>query len=323
MHPKNIYSSNKPDFDKLATKYAKLRHFCTLNKKGKFTVDFNSNECVGALTEALLKENFDLEVVFSSNNLIPRLSNRLDYLLTIDDVIEANLVDKNVSIAGVDIGTGAYVIYPLLGSKLLKWSFVGTETDQKSIEYGKIIINNNKLDHLISIVHNESSDTIFNCTEQLIPENKFVFSMCNPPFFTDDEVTAKFNRFYSETFVNKWTETSRDDPRSTTIATISELSTKGGEVEFVGNMIKESLDLSNKINLFTSLVGKKSSIALLLPKLKEINHKVYEIIQGKTMRWIIMWSFDEKFEFPDIQQGSTKRKIQSKKTNNLKRLKTT
>lgn len=44
------------------------------------------------------------------------------------------------SVRIVDVGTGASLIYPLLGSSAFGWSFVGTEIDPSSVEHaGKLL----------------------------------------------------------------------------------------------------------------------------------------------------------------------------------------
>lgn len=73
--------------------------------------------------------------------------------------------------------------------------------------------------------------------------------------------------------------------------------TPGGEVAFVSRMIEESLVLRDRVQWYTSMLGKFSSIAVLVQKLRNKgigNYAVTEFVQGsKTRRWAIAWSFED------------------------------
>ena len=72
-----------------------------------------------------MKHCFNLEWDCPIDNLCPRIPARLNYLVWI------NLQVKNIKIA-LDVGTGATLIYPLLGWKLFDWKFIATEIDKES-----------------------------------------------------------------------------------------------------------------------------------------------------------------------------------------------
>lgn len=73
--------------------------------------------------------------------------------------------------------------------------------------------------------------------------------------------------------------------------------TPGGEVAFVSRMIDESLVLQDRVQWYTSMLGKLSSVATLVQKLRDKgvgNYAVTEFVQGsKTRRWGIAWSFED------------------------------
>jgi methyltransferase len=74
------------------------------------------------------------------------------------------------------------------------------------------------------------------------------------------------------------------------------LSTEGGEVEFVKRMIDESVIYKDRIRIYTSLLGKKSSLVALKKYLKTLSilkHQDFIIGQGRTCRWILAWTFDD------------------------------
>ena len=63
------------------------------------------------------------------------------------------------------------------------------------------------------------------------------FCMCNPPFFSDE----------SETTGNQSRSGTRPRPSSVCTGTVTETVTTGGEVEFVGGVIEDSLELKTRI----------------------------------------------------------------------------
>jgi len=77
----------------------------------------------------------------------------------------------------------------------------------------------------------------------------------------------------------------------------TEMVTSGGEVAFVSKMIDESLALQDRVQWYTSMLGKFSSVEVLAKRLREKrvdNYAVTEFVQGsKTRRWGIAWSFDD------------------------------
>lgn len=77
----------------------------------------------------------------------------------------------------------------------------------------------------------------------------------------------------------------------------NEMVTAGGEVAFVSQMIGESFVLRDRVQWYTSMLGKFSSVPVLVQKLREKsvdNYAVTEFVQGtRTRRWGIAWSFDD------------------------------
>ncbi|GMS90843.1 hypothetical protein PENTCL1PPCAC_13018, partial [Pristionchus entomophagus] len=124
MHARNSYA-RPPDFARLAATYADLRPHCRLISNGKVHLDFSDDGAVRALTRALLREDFGLDVDLPAGSLCPRIPQRLNYLLWIEDVIVASGLDGD-GVRGIDIGTGASCIYALLGARRFGWSFIAT-----------------------------------------------------------------------------------------------------------------------------------------------------------------------------------------------------
>jgi 23S rRNA (adenine1618-N6)-methyltransferase len=109
--------------------------------------------------------------------------------------------------------------------------------------------------------------------------------MCNPPFYESkaDMLTSA---------------TAKQRPAFTACTgSETEMVTPGGEVAFVSRMIDESLVLQDRVQWYTSMLGKLSSVATLVQKLRDKgvgNYAVTEFVQGsKTRRWGIAWSFED------------------------------
>ena len=72
--------------------------------------------------------------------LIPTVPLRLNYLLWLQDIFKSTS-----KLDGIDIGTGASCVYPLLAGKLMEWKFVATETDELNFNYACHNVDQNKL----------------------------------------------------------------------------------------------------------------------------------------------------------------------------------
>ena len=83
--------------------------------------------------------------------------------------------------------------------------------------------------------------------------------------------------------------------------------TAGGEVAFVSRMIDESLVLRGRVQWYTSMLGKFSSVAELVQKLRGEgidNYAITQFVQGsKTRRWGIAWSFEDVRPSMEIARG--------------------
>ncbi len=109
--------------------------------------------------------------------------------------------------------------------------------------------------------------------------------MCNPPFYESkaDMLTSAASK--------------QRPPLTACTGSENEMVTPGGEVGFVSRMIDESLVLRDRVQWYTSMLGKFSSVAILVQKLRDHgidNYAVTEFVQGtKTRRWGVAWSFDD------------------------------
>jgi len=289
IHPRNPYKT-PPDFKQLAIKYPNFRKFVTQDLKGKIHLDFKNASALRCLTTTLLEKDFNLQVDLPENSLVPTLTLRLNYLLWIQDLLSSQKFPSKMSekVTGLDIGTGASCIYPLLAAKHFTWRMIATEKDQSNYDFAIKNVTKNDLASEINIrkVENENSfmKGVINSEESLH------FSMCNPPFFDE--------------------ETKEDESDTDAAGTDNEMYTCGGEVKFVTNMALESKVMRDQVVIFTTMLGHKSSVApvkKMLSSLGVSSLACTELCQGKTMRWAVAWTFTSGIDLVKVKGTKAKK----------------
>ncbi|XP_060704195.1 RNA N6-adenosine-methyltransferase mettl16 isoform X2 [Hemiscyllium ocellatum] len=299
MHPRNRYKDKPPDFTYLASKYTEFQQHVHTSLTGKVSLNFKDPEAVRALTCTLLKEDFGLTIDIPLERLIPTVPLRLNYIHWVEDLIGSDVV-KNKLIRGIDIGTGASCIYPLLGATMNGWFFLATEVDDMCFNYAKKNVEQNSLSELIKVVKVPQKTLLMDALKE---ESEIVydFCMCNPPFFAN-QLEAKG--------VNS-RNPSRPPPSSVNTGGITEIMAEGGELEFVKRIIHDSLQLKKRLRWYSCMLGKKCSLAPLKEELRhqevpKVTHT--EFCQGRTMRWALAWSFYDDVIMPS--PPSKKRKLE-------------
>jgi 23S rRNA (adenine1618-N6)-methyltransferase len=117
---------------------------------------------VQQLTKSLLKRDFGLSIELPGDRLCPPVPNRLNYLLWIQRLLDttsetySEREDGGREVLGLDVGTGASCIYPLLGCKQReRWRFAGTDIDDKSLQYARRNVETNGLQKRIKLLKTE------------------------------------------------------------------------------------------------------------------------------------------------------------------------
>ncbi|KAG5913814.1 hypothetical protein E4U53_004764, partial [Claviceps sorghi] len=120
-HFRNLYA--KPtDFQRLA----RLDPDFAAVVKGR-DLDFRDPAAVMQLTKTLLRLDFGIKIHLPDDRLCPPVPNRHNYILWLKDLLDTSSYDgPGQKRTGLDIGTGASCIYPLLGCVQRPWSFVAT-----------------------------------------------------------------------------------------------------------------------------------------------------------------------------------------------------
>lgn len=99
--------------------------------------------------------------------------------------LEEKQVEKKLLITGIDIGTGANCIYPLIGYSMYNWHFIASDINKDAIKIANENIIKNNLADFISLEKQENINSIFYSV--IKPKEIYSFSICNPPYFDISE----------------------------------------------------------------------------------------------------------------------------------------
>lgn len=154
-------------------------------RKGQQSLQFSFIMKPRDLTCALMKRDFQLEWDIPDNHLCPGITGRINYLNELHELLMADQENNvtNKIMKGVDIGTGASCVYPLLGYSLYKWHFIATDIDTESVDHANHLVSQNHLTDFIQCVQRNENDFLL---KDLV-DSKTDFVMCNPPFFDNPE----------------------------------------------------------------------------------------------------------------------------------------
>ena len=292
LHPRNQHRLGY-DFDSLIQILPELKNFVGINEHQIQTLDFSNPDAVKALNKALLLAYYDIQFwEIPSTFLCPPIPGRVDYIHYLADLLAQSnngIIPKGESVQGLDIGLGANCIYPILGNAVYGWSFVGTDIDEKAIQNCKKIIEKNpKLIDAISLQLQTEPRFIFkNIMES---EDKFAFTICNPPFHNSKEEATKVAlRKVNNLSTNKTTT-----PTLNFGGQNAELWCPGGELGFITQMIYESAKYPMHCLWYTTLVSKQAHLNSLYKTLNKVNAaniSTIDMAQGQKTSRILAWTF--------------------------------
>ena len=281
LHKNNIHNSSY-DFELLCSNESSLKEFVFVNSYDKKTIDFSNSKAIIALNKALLKTHYNISYWdIPSNYLCPPIPGRADYIHYIADLLKTN---KNI--IGLDIGVGANCIYPILGNSIFNWKFKASDISEESLQNVQIIIskNENLKDSITTILQTQKHE-IFN--NIINPNDKFDFTMCNPPFHSSAKEALKGTNRKNKNLNIK-------DDTLNFGGMANELWCKNGEAAFIKKMIKQSIIYKHNVLWFTTLVSKKDNLKDIqkqLSKLKPFEVKIVEMIQGNKQTRFVAWTF--------------------------------
>lgn len=286
---RNLYAS-ETDFRRLAREDGAFASF--IKDDGK--LDFNDPAAMVQLTKTLLMADFGLKIELPGDRLCPPVPNRHNYILWLKGLMDTTSYEPpGRKLWGIDIGTGASCIYPLLGAAQRPWHFVATDIDPKSLEYARKNVRLNRLEDRIQVLARTSTSALIPLSDLLVHSVDFV--MMNPPFYSSEEELLSLAKRKNR------------PPLSACTGAPIEMVCEGGEVAYIGRMMEESLTLRERVQWYTAMVGKASSIDTLVERLRGHNidnFAVTEFVQGnKTRRWALGWSFGPMRPSEEVARG--------------------
>jgi len=295
LHPRNPHRLGY-DFKQLIISCPELEEFVSINQYNIETIDFSNPKAVKSLNKALLISHYDIQNWdIPNNSLCPPIPGRADYIHYIADLLATSnngIIPEGETVQGLDIGIGANCIYPIIGNSVYGWSFVGTDIDATALENcSKIIEDNPRLIDAISLQQQTDSRLIFK--NIITPEDKFTFTICNPPFHASQEEATKA----TIRKINNLENTKTTKPILNFGGQNAELWCEGGELGFVTQMIYESVKYPMQCLWFTTLVSKKENLSSLyktLNKVSAVEVKTIDMAQGQKTSRILAWTFQSE-----------------------------
>ncbi len=296
LHPQNKHLDGY-DFESLITYCPALEaHLVTNPYNNRTTIPFANPEAVLLLNQALLQKHYHInDWQLPEGYLCPPIPGRADYLYYISELLAEDnaqrryTVPKGENITCLDVGTGANLVYPLLGNALFGWSFTASDIDSVALDNAASIIEKNEhLKGKITLRKQENDHSIF---KGIIEENeRFDMVICNPPFHSSaEEARASNRRKVNNLNPNKNVKAVRNFGGQS-----NELFCEGGELQFIKNMIAESPNHATNCFWFTTLVSKQGHLNQLQEALHQTNPTQVEVIdmgQGNKRSRILCWSY--------------------------------
>ena len=292
LHPRNLHN-NRYDFKELIKTKPQLQEFVKPNKYGDLSIDFADPQAVISLNKALLAHFYGIkDYTIPEGYLCPPIPGRVDYIHHIADLLAISnngVIPKGNTVKGLDVGIGANGIYAIIGASVYDWDFVGSDIEIESIKSVENIVNSNEsLKGKIECKLQLNSQNIF--TGIINKDEFYNFTICNPPFHKSlkDAMDGNKRKIQNLTKQKITKNTLNFGGKN------NELWCKGGEIAFITNMIKESLEFKNNVFWFTTLVSKKENLSLIYKKLEDIKVseiKTIDMSQGQKITRIIAWSF--------------------------------
>lgn len=191
--------------------------------------------------------------------------------------------DPERDVVGLDIGVGASAIYPLLACKTRpRWRMAGTDIDEHSLDYARKNVEANGLGKSVKLARSPDAKLL---PLEMLGAEELDFVMTNPPFYdSKEEMLAAYG--------NKKTSLS-----ATCTGSENEMICPGGDVGFVSRILQESLVLRDRVQWYTAMLSKMSSLQQIVAKLKEhkIGNFAVTCLQAghRAKRWAVAWSFQD------------------------------
>ena len=297
LHPRNRHQG-RYDFKTLGKVRPELLEFLIPGKEHNITLDFTNPTAVKALNGALLQHQYGvMEWDIPEGYLCPPVPGRADYVHALADLLGESHdghIPRGPGLVGLDLGTGANLIYPLIGNRDYGWRFVGTDIDTTALSNAKrILAANPALTGQIELrLQPDQNALLHNITGG---EERFDFTLCNPPFYADAQAARQANK-------RKWRNLEEQHgkqltPHQSFGGQANELYCPGGELGFLSRLVKESSAFATSVFWFSSLVSKGANLDELRQQLSELGARDVRVVpmtQGLKHSRMLAWTFLDK-----------------------------
>ncbi|TVP90835.1 MAG: 23S rRNA (adenine(1618)-N(6))-methyltransferase RlmF [Pseudomonadaceae bacterium] len=296
FHPRNRHQGHY-HFAKLTARNPALKPHLTRNPSGEQTIDFSDAAAVKELNRALLQTQYGLTTWdIPEGYLCPPVPGRADVIHAIADLLSTShdgQLPPGTQLRGLDIGCGANLIYPLIGHAAYRWRFVASETDQMALDNARRILKANP-DFLPAIEVRKQADPAQVFSGIIDAEERFDFSLCNPPFHADQATARAANQ-------KKWQQLgkreNKSDPGLNFAGQSHELICPGGEAGFLQRLAADSKDFGEQVFWFTTLVSKAANLPALRQQLEKQGARdlrVIDMAQGNKHSRLLAWTYLDK-----------------------------
>lgn len=293
LHPRNRHAAGY-DFPRLRAAVPALAPFLRTAPHGGPTIDFADPAAVRALNAALLAEAYGIRGWdLPPGCLCPPIPGRADYLHHAADLLAGDrdgALPRGGAIRVLDIGTGASLVYPLLGHAEYGWRFVGTDVDRAALaSAARILAANPACGEAIELRRQGDPRAVF--AGVVAAEERFDLTLCNPPFHP----SLRAARAAAEA---KWRKLGRGAGRADRNfgGQGAELWCEGGEAGFLQRMVAESRDLGGRVCWFSSLVSSSATLPGLQRALRQAGAaevRTVAMAQGQKQSRFVAWSYLE------------------------------
>jgi 23S rRNA (adenine1618-N6)-methyltransferase len=304
LHPRNAHQG-RYDLDTLCKALPELSTYIVKTDFGDSSINFFNPEAVKILNKAILFKDYNIIYWDIPNGyLCPPIPGRADYIHFLADILN-ELPEKDTLIHPnfncLDIGTGANLIYPIIGHTAYKWKFIATDIDPIALSNANEILQKNaELSKVIELKLQENKNAFFKGIVN--KDDYFEASICNPPFHSSQEEASAGTL---RKLKNLKAEVVQEDALNFG-GQNNELIYEGGELKFIQDLAKESTKYKRNILWFSSLVSKSAHIHILQRFLSELGvaeQKTIEMGQGNKTSRFIAWTFFSKSERLKLLEG--------------------
>jgi|SRR6185503_7377852 len=291
LHARNSHRAGY-DFKQLAKSSPGLKAFVSRNQYDIESIDFSDPCAVKALNKALLKYFYSVDQWdIPAGYLCPPIPGRADYIHYTADIlgeINGGVIPRGPAINVLDIGVGANCVYPLIGTSVYGWRFVGTDIDPEAIRSAKNMVSSNQAfkDKIIFRLQTNKA----NIFKGIIKNGEgFDITICNPPFHASlQEAQLSAATKWKKLGVSKQTPSLNFGGQKT------ELWCYGGEAGFIRRMVEQSALVAQQCLWFSTLVSKKDTLPAIYKALKAVNAfdvKTISMTHGQKVSRIVAWTF--------------------------------